>query len=201
MLFATEEPGKTYTRIDARLSKIPLEIGDKVAMAWGDKDLVYYTGELVHIKDGDSHYGSIGFNIMFPSGGQTFGVVENAAHVVLLKRHAGVRKSGPSSMTITINTYKYMDIACSPEEDNEGNTFLKIFFIDGWSGVEKEFPTLDKLEYGYMTSTMFFDENEFVKLAEFLSVPIVSGTIELSASEFDPYRFNLEKKVKIIWEQ
>lgn len=201
MIFATEKPGKTYTRIDARLSEIPLEIGDIVAMAWGDENLVYYTGELVHIRDRDSYYESIGFNIKYASGGQTSGVVENAAHVVLLKRHAGVRKSGPSSMTITINAYKYMDIACSPEEDTEEIAFLETFFIDGWRGIEKEFPTLDKLEYGYMTSTMFFDEKEFVKLAKFLSVPIVSGTIELSASEFDPYRFNLEKKVKIIWEQ
>ena len=104
-----------------------------------------------------------------------------------------------SSMAITLDSYKYMEVVYLQGEENETERFVESVFIRGWKGVNKEFPTLDTLEWGFLTSEMFHDEREMIKLSKFLDIPIVDGAIELSAPETDPVRVALEKKVKIIW--
>lgn len=104
-----------------------------------------------------------------------------------------------SSMNITLNPYQYLEVVYLQGEDYEADKFVEDVFVKGWKGVKTEFPTLNTLEWGFLTSEMFHDESEMIKLSSFLDMPIVDGTIELSAPETDPGRVALEKKVKIIW--
>lgn len=106
---------------------------------------------------------------------------------------------GHASMTITLSAYQYVGTVYLDGEDNEAGDFIQNIFVDGWKGVQKEYPTLDKIEWGFVTLEMFYVTEEFVKLSEFLNMPIVDHAIELSAPEYDPVRAKLESKVKIIW--
>ena len=105
----------------------------------------------------------------------------------------------PASMIITLSAYQYVGTVYLEGEDNEAEDFVQNVFVDGWKGVQKEFPTVDKLEWGFLTAGMFIDESELVKLSKFLDMPIVDETIELSAPEYDPVRAKRESKVKIVW--
>ena len=104
-----------------------------------------------------------------------------------------------STMKINLDPYQYLNIAYLEVEDNEAEKFVEDVFVKGWKGVKKEFPTLDTLECGFLTSEMFHDNNEMVELSKFLNSRIVDGTMKLSAPSFDPERAALEKKVKIVW--
>ena len=103
------------------------------------------------------------------------------------------------SMTITLSAYVYMDIVYIQAEDDEAADFIRDIFTDGWKGVQKEFPTVDKIDWGFLTLEMFYVTDEFVKVSEILDMPIVEHTIELSDPDFDPERAKRESKIKIIW--
>ncbi|MCK4668172.1 hypothetical protein KAU33_15585 [Candidatus Dependentiae bacterium] len=109
------------------------------------------------------------------------------------------KPSTSKSMTITLSAYQYVETVYFQGEDNEAEDFVQNIFVDGWKGVQKEYPTLDKIDWGFVTLEMFYLTEEFVELSKFLNMPIVDHTIELSAPEFDPARVKLESKVKIIW--
>ena len=113
--------------------------------------------------------------------------------------HTAGKTSKVSTMKIYLDPYRYLSTVYLEGGDNEAEGFVESVFVRGWKGVKKEFPTLDTLEWGFLTSEMFHDENEMIKLSKFLDVPIVDRAIELSAPETDPGRVALEKKVKIIW--
>lgn len=109
------------------------------------------------------------------------------------------KSPSPASMTITLSAYQYVEAVYFQGEDNEAEDFVQNIFVDGWKGVQKEYPTLDKIDWGFVTLEMFYLTEEFVSLSKFLDMPIVDHTIELSAPEYDPVRAKLESKVKIIW--
>lgn len=111
----------------------------------------------------------------------------------------GNRPSTPVSMTITLSAYEYMDIVYLQTEDDEARDFIRDIFTDGWKGVQKEFPTVDKIDWGFLTLEMFYVTDEFVKVSEILDMPIIEHTIELSDPDFDPERAKRESKIKIIW--
>ena len=135
--------------------------------------------------------------------GQTFPNKKGALDTIInwIKRTEPIadKSLSPASMTITLSAYAYMDIAYLQGDDDEAEHFIRNVFVNGWKGVQKEFPTLDKIDWGFVTLEMFYVTEEFVSLSKFLDMPIVDHTIELSAPEYDPVRAKLESKVKIIW--
>ena len=135
--------------------------------------------------------------------GQTFPNKKSGLDTIIdwMKRTEPIADKSPTpeSMTITLSAYQYVETVYSQGEDNEAENFVQNIFVDGWKGVQKEYPTLDKIDWGFVTLEMFYNTDEFVELSKFLDMPIVDHVIELSAPEYDPVRAKRESKVKIVW--
>lgn len=123
----------------------------------------------------------------------------------ITQREKKVIKKWPENVTIELSGEGYMEHAYFHGDEEASENFIREIFTNGWKGVQKEYPTLNDVEWGFITSGMCYEQGDFFRVANLLNLPILhyeefnDDAIDLPEAVPGSDMTKQMKKIKIIW--